>query len=591
MNMTKHRALFFFWITMVLITQVSYSQQCGNCKSTPSIAVYDLDIQVSKPADNNNLELWQKLFLLARYANNYLFQQNHECVRFLLPVYNDETKKTYLKDGVELAPLTEETEVFLVGRTVANVPAQGNLSEFGDYITTGSVIQAGNSYFMHLELQVACTRKTVTSVNVPFQLSSDSKYIEGIAHQAASKLSPLVEKIREFELKERKDRNDFALGGNERGLIKIILGKKTLLPGETTDFTLQLKDCDGQALSGRTISFASSNDALKLPGTIGGIVTPAQVITDAAGKANAKFEMSPAKGQPAIINAHTLTETGKNCMDAFYGSSKVDQLRSFKIEIDYSLNGMDKTAMGSREDGVVLKGGSGRTWNVEYTLTAFYYPPPTQKPDEQIIIMPDQLSQGENVENEPLTHEDDKVEIESLVKKENTVDIEPLINKNGPGIAPLMRYSKGSSMGTSHIYYSGYSKLYGWGKDLSLLASPTGVVSDKAVQYENIISYAPLPPGISMMFKNNDLVFFSCSFDFPPDADEKQPPGGSFGIEINNKKYFPVKAKKNTDPQSTYQWVYELNYKSNDGYNLNNQIYKSEKKELETAAIRIYSTF
>lgn len=42
----KHYLLTFFLSVNVAMT---YAHQCGNCKITPSIALYDLDVQVTQP--------------------------------------------------------------------------------------------------------------------------------------------------------------------------------------------------------------------------------------------------------------------------------------------------------------------------------------------------------------------------------------------------------------------------------------------------------------------------------------------------------------------------------------------------------------
>jgi hypothetical protein len=81
--------------------------------------------------------------------------------------------------------IEKANETLLIGQTHTMLAASGNVSEFGDYLLTGFVKNSGSQGLLHLELQTACTRKTVVASEVPFQLSSESNYIIGIAHMAA----------------------------------------------------------------------------------------------------------------------------------------------------------------------------------------------------------------------------------------------------------------------------------------------------------------------------------------------------------------------------------------------------------------------
>lgn len=560
--------LLFLILTLCFLNK-SNAQECGNCKSMPSLAAYDFDIQIAQPEkDPEAIKKWTQLFWLARHANNHLAEQNKSCIKITQPVYQTDTKKTFLKDGIELPPLVEEKETMKIGITTANVPADGDLSRFGNYISTGSIKKNGGGYVVHMEIQVACNRKVVAFSDVSFQLSSDSKYIEEIAHLAAAKLTPLIDKIKVFESNERKERTQYAFGGNGRDRIRIIPAKNKMMPGETTDITVVLKDCDGVALGGRTINFTGLKGENEAPATIGGIVTPAQIITDGNGQAKAKFKLTALKNQPGIINAYTLSETSSMCSNAFLGSIKIDAMEAYKIEINYTKKGSDGNSMHSNEDGVEFKAGSGRFWKVEHFIDAFYYPPSSQKREEQIMIMPDYAE--EKIEIEPLT---EGVEIEPLTKSIQIMSAE------------------GSQMGKSFFYFSGRSELHGWGKNLSLLGSPVGMKIDHDVEYETIRSETPLAPAISMQFKNNELIFFSCALDFPVDAEDKQPTGGSFGIEINNKTYFPLKPVKITDPNSPYKSVYIIEYKTSDNFAPSGKVMKFDKYESEIATVKIYSPF
>src|SRR5687768_2133873 len=79
------------------------AQQCGNCNLNPIVALYDFDIQVEEPklkgeATQGWLE-WMELFWLARHANEYLFQNSKDCIRFMMgpdqDANDDGTQETY----------------------------------------------------------------------------------------------------------------------------------------------------------------------------------------------------------------------------------------------------------------------------------------------------------------------------------------------------------------------------------------------------------------------------------------------------------------------------------------------------------------
>ena len=184
---------------------------------TPTVATYDLDVQVAEPklngTDSSGWLEWLQLFWLARHANGYLFTNNKNCVRFVMGPDQDANE-----EGIQ--------EVGKVRYGTASLPHK--MYDEG-YLTTGYVKQNGDSYIMHLELQSSCSRKKVAAADITFQLSPGSEYIKNIAHQAAAKLSPLIEKINTFEEQERKERKEFAIGGLNRDIIKIVPEKKHLL--------------------------------------------------------------------------------------------------------------------------------------------------------------------------------------------------------------------------------------------------------------------------------------------------------------------------------------------------------------------------
>lgn len=306
------KPLFIFMVPL-LFGLPARAQQCGNCNTTPSVIQYDLDVQVPPPNDNDSssqqwLE-WRQLFWLNKHVSANIFNENKTCVRFLQASFDEEIK---------------------VGETATNLVNDDDLTGFAGYFTTGYIKKNGERFLMHMELQTSCSRQTVVSSDINFNYSADAAYIMGIAQQAASDFSPLIDKIRQFEIKQRAANKKLSINSFEADPIKIIPSKKTLKPGESTDVTLELKDCDGTPLEGREIIFTETNfNGLKVSGTKGGSVSPAKVITDAQGKANVKFTLS-SNSKDAVIRANSIGTDVRGCPDIFAGEAAIN------VEIIYS---------------------------------------------------------------------------------------------------------------------------------------------------------------------------------------------------------------------------------------------------------------
>ncbi len=219
------------FIAFLLLSTLNYAQECGNCKETPSVANYDLEVRVPKP-DVNNLKdnqwlEWLQLFWLNKHAHGALFQTNKACIRFTQPSDASMSNESFTtKDGIEVPPLNEESQQIKVGETYTNLPPSGDVSRFANYLITGYVAKSGDGYVMHMEVQTACSRKTVASTDVPFQLSSILQNSIAIGQQAAAQLSPLIDKIQAFELKERTENKKAALDGGIEDAIIIKPKKK-----------------------------------------------------------------------------------------------------------------------------------------------------------------------------------------------------------------------------------------------------------------------------------------------------------------------------------------------------------------------------
>lgn len=330
------------------------AQQCGNCKQTTKVATYDLDIQVPQPELKGKQTVgwleWTRLYEISGKIKFALNQNTGNCIMFIQP--NDarlSSESFTTKDGIEVPPLKEESDQLKVGLYYTNLPPAGDVSRFGNYITTGYVKPQGDAFVMHIEIQTACERKVVAQATVPFDSLKNSEMTANVANQAAAQLSPLSEKIKKLELEERQKNKNLSLYKMEGEPMKLTPVKTTLKAGESTDFTIELKDCDNVPLQGREILFTETEfEGLKVFGTIGGIVSPAKVVTDANGKATARFTLKPG-AKEAIINAHSPGNDVKGCSSMFTGDAAINIRRTYSghVTFNYSSSGICNTEITS----------------------------------------------------------------------------------------------------------------------------------------------------------------------------------------------------------------------------------------------------
>ena len=360
----------YFAISFLMLWSLQpVAQQCGNCKQTPKVAGYDLDVQVPQPklngTDSTGWLEWLRLFWVNKFAHGALFQNNKNCVRFIQP----ESSEGVLK----------------VGETYTNLP-EGNISEFGDYYTTGYVKQQGDGYVMHIELQASCSRKVVAAATVQFQLLTSGQMAQNIGQQAASQLTPLIDKIRKFELQERENNKYVALATLGDDDIIIIPKKRNLAQGEQTELDITLKDCDGKVLPNREILFgAGSISGMAITGTLGGTVTPSNVTTDANGKAKATFKMGADRS--AVINAHHLFNLPTGCPYAKVGSTPIGTI-PVKVELDYYQN-ESKTTKRITLPGIKIKGGNETEETTMFHNSVLYYYPTAEEIKKGMLVQAD----------------------------------------------------------------------------------------------------------------------------------------------------------------------------------------------------------
>ena len=339
--------------------------QCGNCKEIPKIAGFGFDIKVKQPNKEEGTENlwpeWKNLFMLASVVSIQIANNETGCLKMTLPPSVD----------------TGDVELLSVGgETFVNLPSNPlispDLSKYGSYLMTGSITNNGTNCQLHVEVQVACNRKVVIAAQIDFSLSSVAGSVSNIAQQVVAKLSPLADKIKKFELAERQQAKELSLYPVSWGdPIKITPQKKILKAGESTSFTIEVKDCDGTPLAGREVVFNESMfEGFKVPGTIGGTVVPAKVITDANGNAKATFTLK-AGSKEAFIAAHSPGKDVKGCNSMLFGDAAVNVKYTYSGYVIYTYDGISQLT--TNVDGDVMNNffTGKETTNVSYRAS-FY---------------------------------------------------------------------------------------------------------------------------------------------------------------------------------------------------------------------------
>lgn len=355
----------FICLVLLLIINSAKAQQCGNCKEIPRIAGFGFDIKIKQPNKEEGTENlwpeWKNLFMLASVVSIQIANNESGCIKMTIPPSVD----------------TGDVELLSVGgETFVNLPSNPlispELSKYGSYLMTGSITNNGTSCQLHVEIQAACSRKVVTTAQTNFSLSSVAGNVSNIAQQVVAQFSPLADKIKKFELAERQQAKELSLYPISWGdPIKITPQKKILKAGESTSFTIEVKDCDGTPLAGREVVFNESIfEGFKVPGTIGGTVAPTKVITDANGIAKATFTLK-AGSKEAFIAAHSPGKDVKGCNSMLFGDAPVNIKYTYSGYVVYTYDGVSQLTT-NVDDNVMNNFFTGKeTTNVSYRAS-FY---------------------------------------------------------------------------------------------------------------------------------------------------------------------------------------------------------------------------
>ena len=305
------------------------AQSCSNCNESPKIVQFDFDVQVQKPDTSNGTQnLWpeyKNLFIIAGSVGSNLQKMGTGCFRIVIP------------PAIDTGNIQQGS---IGGETFTNLPSNPliskDLSVYGDYVLTGTIIGNGTACVLHAEIQTACSRKVVATADVTFDLSTVVGNVNNLAQQVAAIFSPR-EKIKQFELDERKKNPALSLFKFAGDPMKVTPAKETLKAGESTSFTVELNDCDGVPLAGREIIFTEDSiEGFKIFGTEGGIVSPEKIVTDANGIAKATFTL--AKGaKTALISAHSPGFDVKGCNSMFVGDAPINLGYNYSGFVHYTI--------------------------------------------------------------------------------------------------------------------------------------------------------------------------------------------------------------------------------------------------------------
>lgn len=306
----KRLFLFCFLSQFISTTQ---AQECDEC-SRPRIALYDFSMMVTRPAPDSQLaiERYLDLFYTGTIAKSRVrsAEPSQDCLSWW--------------DGALInAEMLQEGRL-LFGTEYTNLPPAGPLNG-GDYILWGITSESGSSIQSTLLLEAAESRELVKSVIVTYPNTFEG--VTAAGESLADQFGSILSVIKEFERHKRDTDKQVAIrdywNTNSEPEIKITPSKMRVTVDEAIDISIEMIDCDGVPLGGRTIYFTDTtvND-MNFSGTTLGKIEPPVVVTDEAGRAEVKFMAGKNTGL-AQINAFFPHFKPNGRTGGFIGSSAV----------------------------------------------------------------------------------------------------------------------------------------------------------------------------------------------------------------------------------------------------------------------------
>ena len=320
---------FILALTLIVTTKA----QCDECIDN-RIILFDAAVNVPPPSDTamQKAFAWASLFEVSRKVRYYTH-------------WEDPTKECFIWiDGGLWLANSEQGGTFKFGPTYSNLPPAGPV-ESTPYLITGSISQAGaiDNYTLTWQIECGTSREVVRSSTVTFSTNSSFAGLDQAAKKAAAGLQPLLQVIRDFEIKKRDE--DMGVARSTSGFIKVTPEKKNLQPNDSTKVELELIDiCDDYVLKNREIILEPYTDpetGEKLcNGPTGGTVRPTRITTDENGKATVTF-IAGKSGGLGIIDAVYRYKKPHGWIDAMFGEASINLAKSMwdvKVEFQHSAN-------------------------------------------------------------------------------------------------------------------------------------------------------------------------------------------------------------------------------------------------------------
>jgi hypothetical protein len=264
----------------------AYSQACDPC-SRPRILVYGTDVRVPRPADAQAIESWWRLFAVHGFATSGL---GEDPTRGCLRLYAGAVSGGSLRVGIEHSE-----------------PVPPGPITTADYLMYGIGEDGGDEWVYTLVIEAAEAREEVARVSRRFsKVVGDTNHGEA-GRDAVASIIPLFNTIREWETAKRNARSDVAMRDIIDGVepIRLRPEKTRLETGESTVVEVEMIDCDGEPLAGRTITFGDALIGGSIaPGTTGGKVLPLDVTLNADGRGKVTFTAGTTTGLANLIAYH-----------------------------------------------------------------------------------------------------------------------------------------------------------------------------------------------------------------------------------------------------------------------------------------------
>jgi hypothetical protein len=315
--------LFFLSLTLLMPRVLWADDQNCDC-GLGRIAMYEFDVQVTRPTDPDAIQRYWALFRIARFARSKM-TADRSCPSLVIIDVNVGPGGT-LKSGIEQA-----------------VTAPPGPLDY-DYVFTGQVTGSGGSYTAVGRIEAGETREVVREASFTFKdpgTGPENPGADAASSAIAAGLSPMAAVITQWE-KKKRDGDPGIARSDPDGTLTLRPAKKRLNELETTDVEVEMVDCDGVPLKQRQIHFepGTYEKLGSLEGTTNGKVDPPVVTTDDEGKAHVKYTASNQRG-PAEIHAWYGNHRPKGTANAILGQTTVNvgaEQLAFRTVMDYKLH-------------------------------------------------------------------------------------------------------------------------------------------------------------------------------------------------------------------------------------------------------------